>query len=286
MPDAVDCRPFVDAERYTPELLQKFLMNIEETQKSVDVWNLLVSLGKRLDLPFVDFISASSFADWKKTLFIRTSYDSSWLNDVNRDPDLQKWSYFRNHGMHYLTPIMVGIDFVDEYWHIPEKRVEVMHQAASKGMRAGFSIPLRHYAPPQAAQISFMGDHSKREMKAIVHAHGWTLNVAAVAAHQRYMMHFAAEFPERNQISLKQRELLEKIGLGLQDKKIAENLGISVSAVRQRMQLLLAKTGMSNRSELVALAMSIGVLPDPLNRPDSGDSEIIVEMDSGTIVRR
>lgn len=286
MPRADDPRSFVDAECYTPDILRVFLADMEDTETSLEVWKLLVSLGKSLDLPYIDFISASSYTNWKKTLFIRTSYDSGWLNDANKDPDLQKWSYFRSHGMKYLTPVMVGIDFVDEYRHIPEKRVELMRYAASKGMRAGYSIPLRQYAPPQAAQISFMGDHSRREMIAIVKAHGWTLTVAAMAAHQRYMTHFVAEFPQRNEISDKQLELLGKIGLGLQDKQIADDLDISVSAVRQRMHLLLTKTGLANRSELVALAMRMGVLPDPLNLPDAHETGIIIEMDSGEVVHR
>lgn len=279
-------RALVDAECYTPELLHDFLADLEGSESSLDVWKLLVLLGKKVDLPFIDFISASSFAEWKKTLFIRTSYDSAWLNDANNDPELRKWSYFRSHAMDYLTPITVGIDFVDEYRHLPAKRVKIMQMAADRGMRGGFSIPLRQYAPPQAALISFMGDHSKREVAAIVKAHGWTLNVAAMAAFQHYMKHFVAEFPDRIDISQKQRELLGKIGLGLLDKQIAEDIGISVSAVRQRMHLLLVKTGLANRVELAALAMSMGVLPDPLNRPDGEARDIIVEIDGGVTLRQ
>ena len=44
--------------------------------------------------------------------------------------------------------------------------------------------------------------------------------------HQRYLAHFAAEFTQRNRISDKQRELLEMIGAGMQDKVIAERLEI------------------------------------------------------------
>ena len=181
---------------------------------------------------------------------------------------------------------MVGLEFVEEYYHIPARRVSVLKEAARRGMRAGYSIPLRLHAPPQAALITFTGDHTRREMIAIVNAHGWTMTAAAMAAHQRYMTHFTAEFPERNKISVKQRELLEKIGLGLQDKQIAAALGISVSAIRQRMNTLLEKTGLSSRAELAALAMSMGILPDPLHRPGQEPSEILIEMDKAGKRRR
>lgn len=274
------------AEGYVPDLLQNFLTHLEQTTHSSDVWRLIVALGQRLGLPFVDFISASNFRDWRNTLFIRTSYDSSWLQEINDDPELRQWSYFRSHAMHYLTPIAVGIEFVDEYRHIPQKRVEILRLAATHGIRAGFSIPLRISAPPQAALITFSGDLSRREMITVIKSHGWTLQAAAVSAHQRYNQHFALEFAERNHITDKQMELIGLIGRGLQDKVIADRLGISISAVRQRMNALLANTGLGSRAELAALGMSAGILPHPFNRPDA-ETDLLVEMDNaGTRMRR
>ncbi|MEQ9694854.1 LuxR C-terminal-related transcriptional regulator [Shimia sp. SDUM112013] len=271
-------RELVPAEQYTPDLLQGYLVDLEATRHSSEVWRLLVELGRKLNLPYVDLISASSYAEWKKTLFVRTSYDSSWLNSVNQDPDLAKWSYFRSHALHYLTPLAVGVEFVDEYRHIPQARYKVLEEAARRGLRAGFSIPLRVHAPPQAALITFSGNHSKREMEKIIQTHGWVLHVAALSGHQRYLTHFASEFSERNKITAKQRELLEMIGNGQQDKSIADALGVTVSAVRQRMNNILKKTGLSNRAELAALAMSMGILPDPLSRQSEGSQAVLVQM--------
>ena len=274
-------RPLSEAEKQTPAVLHEFLRDLEETGRSVDVWNRLVQLGRTLDLPFVDFISASSFLDWKKTLFVRTSYDSEWLNDLNRDPTVQKWSYFRSHALDHLTPIMTGLEFIDDFHPVPPIRLQMLELAAEKGLRAGFSVPLRIHAPPQAGLITFSGNHARRDMLTILRAHGWTLHVAAMAAHQRYVMHFAAEFPDRNAISDKQRELLELLGQGLKDKAIAGRLGVSVSAVRQRMHSLTEKTGIENRSGLAALAMSLGLVADPLghNAADADGVEVLVQMD-------
>lgn len=275
----------VEAECYAPPLLTNFITHLEQTATSQDVWHLVVALGQTLNLPFIDFIAASNFRDWRKTLFIRTSYDSHWLQGVNEDPDVRKWSYFRSHAMMYQTPLAVGIEYVDEYRHIPHKRVEVLKLAAERGIRAGFSVPLRLHAPPQASLITFSGDLSKRQMTEIIRAHGWTLNVAALMAHERYSHHFAREFTQRNHITDKQLELIELIGAGLQDKIIADKLGISISAVRQRMNALLANTGLRSRSELAALGMFIGLLPHPFNRPE-GPQDTLVEMDRGGVRMR
>ena len=285
MRDPAGRRPLLQAERHIPDLLQGFLVDLETTQSSAEVWALIVEVGRTLNLPFIDFICADNFEDWKKTLFIRTSYDSSWLNAFNEDPDVAKWSYFRAHAVNHLTPIAVGIEFVDEFHHMPQARFAVLEEAARRGIRAGFSIPLRSHAPPQAALITFCGDHSKREMKHIIQTHGWVLQAVAMAGHQAYQAHFSAEFTTRNKISDKQRELLEMIGTGLQDKVIAERLGITVSAVRQRMKNILGKTGLSNRAELAALAMSAGLVQDPLNRMSRDSGGVLVEMGVPTTTR-
>lgn len=104
-----------------------------------------------------------------------------------------------------------------------------------------------------------------------------------MAAHQRDMTHFSAEVPECNRISPKQLELLETIGRGLRDKQIATELGISVSAVRQRPNSLIDRTGLTGRTALAGLAMSMGVLPDPLHGPDHEAAEMLIEMDSGGV---
>ncbi|WP_159452519.1 helix-turn-helix transcriptional regulator [Tropicibacter naphthalenivorans] len=238
---------------------------------------MIVDLGTSLRLPCIDFISANDYHDWTCAQFIRTSYDASWLHQFNDDPALYRWSYFRSHGMSCLTPITVGIEFLDEYHQLPEARVNVLREAARRGIRAGFSIPLRQYAPAQSALMTFAGDLSRSELLEVIRTDGWTLNAGALAAHQRYLLHFAQEFPDRNSITPKQQELLELIGGGLLDKQIAELLDISVSAVRQRLNALLQKTGMNNRVELATLAMSLGVLPHPLSRPERDARTLVGE---------
>lgn len=272
-------RPLLAAEQTTPEPLHTFLRDLEICNSSEAVWKRLVTLSRGLELPAVDYIVACAASSWKRTLFIRTSHDSRWLQEANQDPEVTRWSYFRSHAMDHLTPLMIGLEFVDDNVHMPEARVAVLREAARRGMRAGFSVPLRTHAPPMKGIISFLGDHSRRDMLAITRAHGWTLNVAALTAHQRYIALWSAEFFDRNDISEKQREMLELLGLGYQDKVIADRLDISVSALRQRMQVLMTKAGVHNRAELAALAMSAGLLPDPQRALDPESLNVSVQID-------
>ncbi|MFD1343873.1 helix-turn-helix transcriptional regulator [Litorisediminicola beolgyonensis] len=275
-------REMVDAEHYVPELLQGFLLALEGTRRSSDVWDLLVRLGRQVGLPFVDFVVTASLQDWKKTLFIRTSYEADWLQALHSDPELGRWTYFRDHAMRYLTPVLVGLEFVDEYRQVPPERVEHLREAARRGLRAGFSVPLRQHAPPQAGLITFSGDISARQMRVIARSHGWVLHTAALTGHQRYMQHFTSEFPERNHLTAKQIELLTMIGRGLKDREIAEALGVSVSAVRQRLGTLHTNTGVPSRTELAALAMTVGLLPMPTEPGhDSADTRVLIESDGG-----
>lgn len=273
------------AESHFPPRMQATLRALEDTRTSLDVWHLITALGRDVGLPHIDYISASDWRDWTRTLFVRTSYDATWLHAFNDDPDLYRWSYFRSHGLHHLTPITMGLEFVTEYRDLPESRVRVLEEAARRGLRAGISIPLRQTAPPSAAMISFVGDHDRETLLDILARDGWTLTLCAWAAHQRYLQHFSAEILNRNKVTDKQRELLVQIGSGAPDRQIADRLNITVSAVRQRLNALMAKTSCSNRAELAALAMSLGLLPDPLNRPDS-PAVTVVQSDDGTELER
>lgn len=267
-------RPPIPAEDFFPPRGQRFLRALETTRSSAEVWDLMMELGRTAGLPYIDFISASDWRHWKRTLFVRTSYDASWLHETNQDPNLCRGSYFRVHGLHHLTPICIGLEFAEDYPSLPPERMAVLEAAAARGMRAGISIPLRQTAPPSAAMISFIGNHDRAGLLEILEREAWTLTVAAWAGHQRYLQHFSEEFFERKGVTEKQRELLEMIGAGYLDKQIAKTLGITISAVRQRLNALIQKTGASNRAELAALAMSLGVLPDPHNRPEnSGDGD-------------
>ncbi|MEN9060901.1 helix-turn-helix transcriptional regulator [Ponticoccus litoralis] len=271
------------AESFFPPRMQKFLRRLEQTTHSDEVWALLKALGQDVGLPCIDFIAATDYGDWRRTMFVRTSYDASWLHDANTDPDLYRWSYFRSHGIACLTPIVVGLEFLREYRTLPDGRIKVLREAARRGMRAGISIPLRQHAPRQAAMMSFLGDHDRGALLDILAAEGWTLTHCAQAAHQRYLLHFTQEYVERNRITDKQLELMELIGRGYLDKHIADHLEISVSAVRQRLNALMQKTGTTNRVELAALAMSIGMLPDPLYSPGSAPAVLVQSGDSEDI---
>ncbi len=265
--------------------MQRFILDLEATTRSEEVWHLLVGLGRDLDLPYIDFVSASGFRDWRRTRFARTSYDSSFIAELNKDPEIESWSTFRTHASHRLTPLAVGIEFLDDSYHVPQTRVALLRIVAEHGLRAGLCIPLRQVTPPQSGMITFFGDHSRREMQTIIRAHGWTLHAAAMMGHQRYLEHFAHEFKDRNHITKKQIELVRLIGLGLKDKEIAQELEVSISAVRQRMQALLNNTRLSSRAELAVLAMRLGLLPDPFSSAVD-EVETLVEMDNiGTRTR-
>ncbi|MBP0483409.1 helix-turn-helix transcriptional regulator [Sagittula salina] len=274
MKPSADAVPLSPAETFFPERGQRFLRGLESTRSSNEVWELLMQLGRDVNLPSIDFISASDWRHWKRTLFVRNSYDATWLHAMNQDSEQFRGSYFRVHGLRHLTPLCVGLEFREDYPDLPPDRLSVLQAAADRGLRAGIAIPLRQTAPPSAAMLSFIGDHDREALLEILKAECWTLTVGAWAAHQRYMQHFSEEFFVRNGVTPKQRELLEMIGAGYLDKEIARTLGITVSAVRQRLSALIAKTGACNRAELAALAMSLGVLPDPHNRPlDEGDGD-------------
>ena len=65
------------------------------------------------------------------------------------------------------------------------------------------------------------------------------------------------------------------------DKQIATELGVSVSAVRQRLTVVQNKTGAQNRADLAALAMRMGLISDPLLKPHAEELTVFLSTGDG-----
>ncbi len=276
-----DGTPLRETEKFAPEALVAFLVALEETQTTEDVWQLLLALAKRLDLTGVEYIYATDYRNWERAQFIRTTAPSSWLDYLKQFPHLRETSTFRRHACRFLTPIKAGQAYAEDMGPLTEERRRHMELGARMGMRAGVAFPLRMGDPGQAALLCFGGDFSAEAFDALLAEHGWTLHAAALSAHARYTELFKLEFIERNQLTHKQKELIQLVGEGLMDKQIAHILGISFSAVRQRLATVQQKTGAQNRAELAALAMRVGLVPDPLLRAHSDDLTVFLSTGDG-----
>jgi two-component system response regulator NreC len=66
--------------------------------------------------------------------------------------------------------------------------------------------------------------------------------------------------PGYQQLSAREREVLQLIARGLTNKEIAEQLSLSVRTVERHRSSIMAKAGLQNRAELVAFAVRQGIL--------------------------
>lgn len=273
-----DATPVRDTEKFIPIELLDFLTRLETTVKTDDVWALILGLASDLGLSAVDYVYATDYRNWEKAQFIRTTFDSRWLDYVRQFPHIRYTSNFRMHGCRYLTPVRVGLAYLDDMGPVCADKRRHLELSAQMGMEAGVAFPLRMGDPGQAAILAFGGRYSREEFNALLAEHSWTLHAAALSAHARYTELFKVEFIERNQLTDKQKELIMLVGQGLMDKQIAHLIGISFSAVRQRLSAVQQKTGAQNRADLAALAARVGLVPDPLLR---GNDDLTVFLSTG-----
>ena len=276
-----DGTPLRGTEKFIPTRLLDFLLNLEKSTSTEDVWTQLVQLGADLGLDVVDYVFANDFRNWEKTQFIRTTIDSRWFDLIERFPHMRYTSNFRTHGCRFLTPMMVGPAYLDDMGPLSEDKRRHVELSAKMGLQAGLAIPLRMESPNQAAMLTFGGQINRASFDAILDEHGWTLHAAALSAHTRYSELFRREFTDRNHLTEKQNELICLVGQGLMDKQIAYELGISFSAVRQRLASVQQKTGAHNRAHLAALAMRAGLVPDPVLDDDCDQKTVLLATGDG-----
>ena len=250
------------ADGHVPELLQTTLIELEHAVTIDAIWAILVQLGSKVRLPHVDLVYVDKQTD-QKIPFLKKNYNTDWLDKIYADTELSPWADIRLAKSNRLTPTLSGVQFPENTSDLTPLQDQAMEEAAKNGLGASFSIPVSVHSPPYHGIITFSGEASRRETLAILRAHGWALQTCSLLGFGKMMVACQEEFRERANVTDKQADILRHIGLGYKDRDIAERLGVTVSAVRQRMTAMTKNTGLQSRAELAALAMSLGLLPDP-----------------------
>lgn len=266
-----DGTPVKQAEEFVPSNLLHFTLSLEATTTTEGVWQLMLDFVQSLGLTTLDYVYASDFENWERAQFIRTTASSAWFEYLKQFPHMRKTSNFRTHGVKYLTPFLVGPEFLQYLGDVSEEKRQHVQISAAEGLEAGIAIPLRSGDVGQAALVCVGGRLSHDAFLDIWNTHGWAIHVAMLTAHLRYAELFKQEFIQRNEVTEKQKELIRLVAQGQMDKQIAHELGISFSAVRQRLLSLQNKIGVQNRTDLVAVASRLGLVPDPLLK-EHGDA--------------
>ncbi len=71
------------------------------------------------------------------------------------------------------------------------------------------------------------------------------------------------------QLTERERQVLQLVANGLSNKSIAKQLCISAKTVENHLRLIYAKLGVSNRAGATALAVAAGLLDIPPKHPSS-----------------
>ncbi|MGH1414277.1 MAG: helix-turn-helix transcriptional regulator [Pelagimonas sp.] len=258
---------FRGSEATLPAPLFSFLQQLGDVQSSDQVWANFTHLCKAFGLPSVTYIQRGCP-----------------LDNVEDTPDDTCGWHILSTGdaglvapllsLPLLSPLLQGagasLSLTPELLHMRAPRAsDAEHELQSEilaqlGMPIGLAIPVLSGDAQDAAVMLIGFQRSAAECNCILERFGCGLHLAAMASHARYNALYKQEFIARVQLTEKQAELIALVGTGLLDKQIAYQLGISFSAVRQRLAAVQHKTGARNRAHLSAIAMRIGLTPDPL----------------------
>lgn len=256
---------------HVPELLQTTLGELDLAKTSKEVWGTILQLGTTVRLPYIDLVYKAPHQT-EQAAKVWKNYNSDWLDRVLGASHHCPWTEFRAPLIQGLTPRLAGQQFLDKDTKTTAPLESAYEAAASNGLTSSFVVPVSMHAPPYKGTLSFSGDASRRETLAILRAHGWALQTVALVGFTKLITTQLREFSADANITEKQSDILRLLGEGLKDREIADCLGVTVSAVRQRMTSMSKNTGLHTRAELAALAMSLGLLSDPTQPRDATET--------------
>lgn len=262
MPDPAQIRPPM---QWMPAPLQRLMKALERMQSPDQVWHGFVGFCSGIGIGSVEYLWATDPC-YSARDAMRSTHEDGWSQTLCSQQDLMAQHPFRRLGAERAAPVVFGAAYFND--PTPEAGAEAGFAAlcARHGVQCGLAIPLPGLHGALDAMIVLGSEAEPEGFERLLSEHGQTLLIAAMHMHNRHMMLLRQERMREYDLTPKQSELLVLVGEGLMDKMISHKLGISVSAVRQRLNAVQAKTGTKSRAELAALAVSAGLCGDPLNR--------------------
>lgn len=265
MRDLPDPAPTPALTHWMPAPMCRLLEAMEQSLCPDEVWRALVRYCSGVGIGSVEYLWATDPCNSARQA-MRSTHEPSWRRTLCSQHDLMSQHPFRRMPSDGAAPMIFGAAYFDD--PTPEAGAAAGFAAlcARHGVQSGLAVPLPGVRGGQDAMILFGSGSEPEGFERLLAEHGQSLMIAAMHAHNRHMMLLRQERMRDFDLTAKQSELLVLVGEGLMDKMISHQLGISVSAVRQRLNAVQAKTGTKSRAELAALAVSAGLCGDPLNR--------------------
>lgn len=259
------------------EPLARFQHDIELMRTTSDTWRLMRGFAESNGMRHVAFSFSSGFPAEKPDVFMLTTLPAEWKRRARFDPGMTEGSYARVHTSRKQTPFVFGKEYASSFPKEHGKFEQMIDLLSEFGVRSAIAFPLRQPTAPRFARMTFGNDMTREDFEAKLKETGLMLNVAAWHFSAHYLRLFREERIALLPLSEKQLEILRMVGEGMLDKQIAHTLGISFSAVRRRLESVMARLDLANRNEVAAEAVRRGVVRDRLF--EAGPEETTVHLE-------
>lgn len=252
-------------ESYAPRLLQEFLQDLNVARDRDAIWSLLEALCAELGQRYILYRFAFIQPSGEVTHHGRSNLPPQWTAWVESLPDVAEHDYGLTHARHKLTTFVVGIEFLDQYRRagfLSPQYETLMTEAAAIGWRSGLFIPLRTIRKKERGGFIIGGDQSEPEFRAFLAQHGWTVSVAAIQAHIKYLSLLLREEAESYELTPRQLEFLHLSANGYEVKEIAFHWEVSVQYVTRVRREVCDRLGVASKMAVMAKAVRLDLLTE------------------------
>ncbi|MFB9223316.1 helix-turn-helix transcriptional regulator [Paracoccus cavernae] len=223
-----------------------------------DVWAYLTSETKKLGLPYVHYtiyrVLEADGLDMPKEVMLLSNLDKSLLDRFENEDfliaaPLSRWLH-NNGGT-------ISWAWVFDQWQqglLSQPEVRALQAFLEKGHFAGWGMSLRGIAPRLAGGIVFGGPlgMTQPELDRIWNKHARRLIALSGLAHMRLASLPSEKLSE--QLTPRQREVLESISAGKSNAEVAARLNISLPTVEKHLRLARQALGVRTTAQAIVLA--------------------------------
>lgn len=185
--------------------------------------------------------------------------------EVHQDPN-NPYDPFLDYCCNNYAVTKTGIAYVQDYPYLPPHAVKLIEQAAEKGFRSGFGIPMRLKNAPTFGGFNLGTPLDRTAFDSKYLPHLEALRAFCLVTHRRFEELAGHSLYEQGkkkaavpaslileQLSKREREVLAQLAQGATRPQTANNLGISEHTVGTHIKNIYAKLEVNSNIEAVTL---------------------------------
>lgn len=233
---------------------------IERQDNRDDVFQTVLSTLENYGFTHCIYVTVANTPT--RELDMLTNFPEEWAAGMKQDETA--FDPFLEYCCSTYEITLTGVEFVEDYPYLDEKSVGFIKAAGEIGFRSGLGIPMRLQNAPRYGGFNLGTGMKRADFERAVLPKSEMIRTFCLFAHRRIneLSYNAPSTMTQKALSPREKQCITLLAAGLRAQEIADNLSLSIPAVRLYIRNARNKLGANTKEQAIVIAMQKGFISE------------------------